>query len=177
MNKVRFVGTFLFVFALLLFVWKTTRGAEWYTQGLLASAAVVGPAIHGWVLDTRRPGERLPVWVRGGNEVKASLQFDALSVGLVPLLALLAATPGLGVRRRAMLMVVGAVLCFVIHILIVALFPLLVFYKNVFTDIIGTFLGLVVFVGAPVVIWFALAFRELQGSLPSLQPRTLSSRR
>jgi hypothetical protein len=176
MNKLRFVGTFLLVFALLLFMWEATRSADWYTQGLLACAGVVGPAIHGWVLDTHRPGQSLPVWVRGPNEVKASLQFDALSVGLVPLLALLAATPGLGIRRRAGLMLAGAAICFALHTSIVAMFPLLVFYKNAFTDVIGTFLGVVIFVGAPVMIWFTLAFRELQGSLPSLRRVSHASR-
>ena len=61
-------------------------------------------------------------------------------------------------------------------IVIVAVFPLLVFYKNAFTDIIGTFLGLIAFVGAPVIIWFALTFRELQGWLPSLRSRSSTAR-
>jgi hypothetical protein len=49
-----------------------------------------------------------------------------------------------------------------------ALFPVLVFYKNPFTDVLGTFLGLITFVGAPVIIWFALTFRQLQQILRPL---------
>ena len=79
-------------------------------------------------------------------------------------------------RRRLGLMGAGGLLCFAIDTLIVALFPLLVFYKNAFTDVVGTFLGLVAFVGAPVIIWFALTFRELQGWLPSLRSRPSPSR-
>ena len=67
-------------------------------------------------------------------------------------------------------MLAGALINFMISALIVALFPLLVFYTNAFTDIIGTFLGLIAFVGAPAIIWFGLSFRELQGLLPRLRP-------
>ncbi len=169
MKKGRFLGACLLLFALLLGAWKGTQSGRWYTDGVLASAAIVGPMLHGWVLETRAD-EAGPVWVHGGNRVKLSLQFDALAVGVVPLLALLAATPGLPLRRRATVMCVGVGLNFLADVLIVALFPVLVFYKNPFTDVVGTFLGLIAFVGAPVIIWFALTFRELQQSLPSLRP-------
>jgi hypothetical protein len=171
MKKARFLGACLLAFAILLAAWKGTRGAQWYTDGLLVFAGVVGPMMHGWVLETNAPGNYgSPVWVHGSNRVQLSLQFDSLAVGLVPLLALLAATPGLALRRRATLMCAGVALNFLADVLIVALFPLLVFYKNPITDVVGTFLGLIAFVGAPVIIWFALTFRELQESLPSLRP-------
>jgi hypothetical protein len=176
MKKARFLGTCLFVFAVLLVTWKVTEGAHWYTDGMLAFAGVVGPMTHGWVLETNPSGKGVPTWVYGNNQVQLSLQFDALAVGLVPLLALLAATPGLGLRRRALLMAVGGGLNFLVDTLIVTLFPLLVFHKNAFTDVVGTFLGLIAFVGAPVIIWFALTFRELQHALPSLRPRAESTR-
>ena len=169
MKKARFLSTCLLLFALLLITWRGTDGARWYTDGLLVSAGVLGPMMHGWVLET--DPRSTPTWVNGSNQVQLSLQFDALAVGLVPLLALLAAMPGLGVRRRVTLMLIGGVLNFLVDTLIVALFPLLVFYKNPLTDVVGTFLGLIAFVGAPVIIWFALTFRELQQVLPSLRPR------
>jgi len=65
-------------------------------------------------------------------------------------------------------MVIGTATLLLVDALIVALFPLLVFYKNAFTDVIGTFLGLIAFVGAPVIIWFGLTFRELRHWLPLL---------
>src|SRR5215813_13835949 len=107
MSKLRFVGTFLVVFALLLVVWKVTQGSRWYTEGMLLCAGLVGPALHGWVLQAPRAGETLPVWIHGDQQVKASLQFDALSIGVVPVVALLAATPRLTPRRRAVLILVG----------------------------------------------------------------------
>ncbi len=169
MNKARFLGTFLVVFALLLIVWSWTGAARWYTDGLLITAGAVGPMVHGWVLEIDPHGQRAPFWVYGENRVKAAIQFDALAVGLVPALALLAATPGIRLRRRAALMALGAALCFAIATSVVVLFPLLVFYKNAFTDVIGTFIGLVAFVGAPVIVWFVLAFRQLAPLLPSFQ--------
>ncbi len=170
MKKIRFLGVCLLLFALLLGAWKSTQSGRWYTDCMLASAAIVGPMLHGWVLETQAADEAGPAWVNGSNRVELSLQFDALAVGIVPLLALLAATPGLTLRRRATVMCLGVGLNFLADVLIVALFPLLVFYKNPFTDVAGTFLGLIAFVGAPVIIWFALTFRELQQSLPSLRP-------
>jgi hypothetical protein len=171
MNKVRFLATFLVVFAVLLVAWSKLDASRRYTAAVLASAAVVGPTLHGWVLETNAAADAQPVWVHGNNRVRAAIQFDALAVGLVPVLALLAATPGLALRRRALLMVVGAALSFLVDALIVALFPLLVFYQNAFTDVIGTFLGLIAFVGAPVIIWGALTFPQLRQMLPALRAR------
>ena len=176
MKKWRFLGLFLVAFAAFLVVWRVTDATRYYTAGLLRAAGLVGPMLHGWVLEFSDPSRGSPTWVHGSDTVQAAIQFDALSVGVVPVLALLAATPGVRWRRRVGLMALGALLCFAVDTLIVALFPLLVFYKNAFTDVIGTFLGLIAFVGAPVIIWFALTFRELQGWLPLLGPRSLASR-
>ena len=174
MKKVRFLATFLVVFALSLVVWSALDASRWYTGAVLTCAGVIGPPLHGWVLEANPESQGGPVWVHGNARVRAAIQFDALAVGIVPALALLAATPGLAPRRRIVLMCLGAALCFLIDALIVALFPLLVFYKNPFTDVVGTFLGLIAFVGAPVIIWGALTFRQLQQLLPALRGRAPS---
>jgi len=171
MRKTRFLFNCLVIFGMLLLAWKLTQASRWYTAGMLAVAAAIGPAIHGWVLEPDPDGEGKPTWARGSKRVDLTIQFDALAVGVVPLLALLAATPGIALQRRLLLMLAGTALNFLVDGVILALFPLLVFYKNAFTDVIGTFLGLIAFVGAPVIIWFSLTFRELQQALPSLRPR------
>jgi hypothetical protein len=171
MNKVRFLATFLVVFALLLILWNAIDAARWYIDALLACASAIGPPLHGWVLEANPESHGGPVWVHGVNQVRAAIQFDALAIGIVPALALLVATPGLTLRRRGVVLCAGAALCFLVDALIVALFPLLVFYKNPFTDVVGTFLGLIAFVGAPVIIWCALTFRQLQQLLPALRGR------
>ncbi len=176
MKKWRFLGWFLGAFAALLVVWRASGATHYYTDALLQCAGVVGPMLHGWILEIPAPGHGPPTWVHGSEHVEAAIQFDALSVGVVPVLALLAATPGLTWRRRLGLMAAGGMLSFAVDTVVVALFPMLVFYKNAFTDVIGTFLGLIAFVGAPAIIWFALTFRELQEWLPSLRSATVHSR-
>ena len=56
----------------------------------------------------------------------------------------------------------GVVGLFALDLLILLLYPFLVGSPNAFTEIIGTFLGLLTFVGGPVILWFALTFRQLQ---------------
>lgn len=170
MNKARFLAVFFALFAALLVFWTRSPVSEWYTDLLLRVSGAIGTAVHGWILERGAGGP--PVWVYGTARVDLSIQFDALGVGLVPLVALLGATPGLGMRRRIGLIAAGIGLCFVFHAFVVILFPLLVYYKNAFTDVIGTFLGLTSFVGAPVIIWFGLAFPTIRQWLPSFGGKT-----
>lgn len=176
MSKARFLGTFLIGFAVLLVVWRVTPVASWYTDAMVTVGSVLGPLLHGWVLQPSTAPGGVPAWVRGADRVDLAIQLDSLAVGVVPLLALVAATPALGWRRRLALMGVGTAVNVLVDGVIVALFPLLVYYKNAFTDVIGTFLGIVAFVGAPVIIWFALTFRQLQRMLPSLRSQTGSAK-
>ena len=169
MKKGPFLCRFLAVFAAALVVWQWTGVSRWYARALLASAGWLGPALHGWVLEKNAGPGGVPLWAHGGRQVQAALQFDALSVGVVPVLALMIATPGLRLPRRLCLAAAGAALCFALDSLIVCLFPILVFYKNPFVDVLGTFLGVVAFVGAPVIIWFTLTYQQLQQSLPRLR--------
>lgn len=174
MKKSRFLGVFLCTFAAFLIVWRVSDATRYATDGMLRFAGLVGSMLHGWILEFRNG---TPTWVHGGNTVEVAIQFDALAVGIVPVLALLAATPGLHWRRRLVLMGAGALLCFTVDTLIIALFPLLLFHANAFKDVLGTFLGTIAFVGAPVIIWFGLTFRELQGWLPALRDNSSHSPR
>jgi len=170
LSKGRFLAAFLGLFAALLVGWQWTGAARYYNASLLAVAAVLGPMVHGWLLQSGAPGSA-PVWVRGADQVQAAIQFDALAVGVVPALALVGATPGFRLARRVLMLMLALALCFVVDVLLVSTFPLLVFYKNPFTDVLGTYVGLIAFVGAPVIIWFVLAFQQLRLLLPSLQTR------
>lgn len=170
MKKARFLAAFFALFAVILVVWTRSDASAWYTRVLLAVSGMIGPAVHGWVLEQTAQGAA--AWVHGAARVDLSIQFDALAVGQVPLAALLGATPGIALSRRATLMLAGFALCFAFHAFVIVLFPLLVFYKNAFTDVVGTFLGLVAFVGAPVIIWFILAFKEIREWLPTFRGAT-----
>lgn len=169
MTKLGFLARFLGGFAGFLTLWGLTPLAEWSETLVLGAAGTIGPATHGWVLLEAIGDSRFPVWQRGAATVELRIQFDALTIGLVPLAALIAATPGLSWTRRMSTGVVGSALCLAIDIVIVTLFPLLVHYENPVTGIGGTFLGLVGFVGAPVIVWFGLVHHDLRPWLPSLQ--------
>ncbi len=175
MKKGRFLASFFTLFAVLLVLWTSSQASNLYTDLLLGVSAPLGAATHGWILE--RAAEGPPVWVHGSARVDLSIQFDALGVGLIPLIALLGATPATGWRRRVLPIVAGALLCFAFHVVVVVLFPLLVYHKNAFTDVLGTFLGLTSFVGAPVIIWFALSFSTIRQWLPSFQARAEHSNR
>lgn len=169
MSKLRFLARFLLCFAALLALWNATPASSLYRDALLAAAAAAGPALHGWILEPAADG--FPRWVRDTAAVDLRIQFDALAVGIVPLLSLIAATPGIAPRRRLRITAAALVLFFAIDVLIVVLFPLLVHHDNAATDIGGTFLGMIGFVGAPAILWFALAFPELRAALPGLRRR------
>lgn len=167
MNKARFLAAFFVLFATLLVLWTHSDAAELYTELLLGVSGPIGTVLHGWILERAATGP--PRWVHGRDHVDLAIQFDALAVGVVPLVALIGATPGIAIRRRALLSLVGIALCFTLHVLVVVLFPLLVHYENVVTGVGGAFLGLTSFVGAPVIIWFALVFPTIRQWLPSFR--------
>lgn len=171
MTKLGFLVRFLAGFAAFLTLWGLTPIAEWSKEFVLGIAGTMGPAIHGWVLLDAVGNAQFPVWQRGTATVELRIQFDALTIGLVPFAALIAATPRVSWTARVTMGILGSALCLAIDILIVTLFPLLVHYENPVTGIGGTFLGLVGFVGAPVIVWFGLVHRELGPWLPSLQKK------
>jgi len=167
MSKLRFLLAFLFWFAVLLVVWTHTDAALLWQRALVFAGAYLGPTVHGWNLVTSADGP--PTWVHGEARVPLGVNFEALAVGVVPALALLAATPSATVRRRLTLCGLGIALMFAAHLVAIVLFPLLTFHKNAVTDVTGTFVGLVAFVGAPVIIWFWLVYDQLKEWLPALR--------
>ena len=170
MSKLAFLVRFLGLFALMLAAWEASPASIAFERALLAAASVLGPALHGWVLVPSANGAA-PRWVFASSSVELKIQFDALAVGIVPLLSLVGATPGLGRWPRMRIALWAAALFFLVDLVIVVLFPLLVHYDNPITDVGGTFLGMIGFVGAPVIIWFALTHRQLRHWLPSFGRR------
>jgi len=162
-NKLAFVGRFLAVFAVLVVAGWLTNAPQGYAAALRSAAALTSPLANGWSLE-QRPSTtgRQEIWFRRGNEqLRLGLGLEALALGLLPLLSLLGATPGLGLTRLLTRVVVGIAALFALDLLILLLYPALVGSPNALTDIVGTFLGLLTFVGGPVILWFALTFREL----------------
>jgi hypothetical protein len=163
MNKLAFVGRFLLVFALLITVGWLTNAPSRYARTLQTVASFTGPLTSGWWLEERADRGDTQIWFRQGEqEFRLLLSLEALSLGLLPLLSLLGATPGLGVRRLLFCVLTGSLGIFALDLLVLLLYPFLVLQPSAFTDITGTFLGLLTFVGAPVILWFALTFTQLR---------------
>jgi hypothetical protein len=163
MSKPAFVGRFLLVFALLITVGWSTHAPSRYARVLQGVASFAGPLTTGWWLEERSDRGAAQIWFRRGeHELRLLLSLEALSLGLLPLLSLLGATPGLGVRHLLLYAVIGSSGIFVLDLIVLLLYPFLVLQPNAFTDITGTFLGLLTFVGGPVIFWFALTFDRLR---------------
>jgi hypothetical protein len=161
--KWRFAGVFLLTFAMLVTLWWAFDVARLYRGAVLAAVQLLSPVVNGWWLDYDRPGMPSPVMFRfGDRQLAMLLQLPALSMSLMPFVALVVATPGLGLRRTTVTIVIGSVLFFLIHLTVVLLYPLIMDDPNVFKDTLGVFSGLVAFVVAPLGLWFVLTYSTLR---------------
>jgi hypothetical protein len=163
-SKVLFVARFLGVFALLIVLGWLTNAPARYASALQAAAAITSPLANGWSIEERpRQAGRQEIYFRRGNDqLRLGLGLEALALSMLPLLSLLGATPGLGAGAIAVRALAGIAGLFALDLLILLLYPFLVGSPNAFTDIMGTFLGLLTFVGGPVILWFALTFKQLR---------------
>jgi hypothetical protein len=163
MNRAAFVLRFLALFAALVAAGGATGAARGYARLLEGAAALASPAATGWWLE-RRPGANdTRLWYRSGEHaLPLQLSLEALALGLLPFLSLLGATPGLGLRRLLTGAALGFAGLFLLDLLVLVLYPLLVSRPNPFTDITGGFLGLLTFVGGPVILWFVLTYDRMR---------------
>lgn len=163
-GTLRFVVRFLIVFALIIAVGWLSGAPARYATALRVGASITSPLANGWSLEERpRSTGRQEIWFRrGSDQLRLGLSLDALALGLLPLLALLAATPNLGATRFLARAAIGVAGMFALDLLVLLLYPLLVGSPNAVTDIVGTFLGLLTFVGGPVILWFVLTFPQLR---------------
>ncbi|MGE0519815.1 MAG: hypothetical protein AB7P78_12540 [Candidatus Binatia bacterium] len=161
---VRFIARFLALFALLIAAGGYANAPAGYARALRATASVMSPMVNGWSLEQRpAPAGQQEIWFRRGNQqLRLALGLEQLALGALPLLALLGATPGLGLRRLALCAAVGCAALFGLDLAIILAYPWLIASPNAVTDIIGMFLGLLTFVGAPVILWFALTYAQLR---------------
>ncbi len=170
--KWRFAGVFLLAFALLLVLWWAINFPSRYRTAVLATAQVMSPAVNGWLLDYDRPDRVGDVVFRAGQrELAMLLQLPALSMGLVPLLSLIMATPRQGPKRLVINVGLGTILYFLLDVGVILAYPLIMDQPNAFKDTLGVFSGLMAFVVAPLGLWFVLTYPALQ-SIWQLTPRS-----
>jgi hypothetical protein len=163
MRKSVFVLRFLASFALLIAVGAALSAPTHYARALTAVARVTSPSLNGWWLEERPAASGPKLWFRAGTaELRLLLSLESLSLGILPFLALLTATPGVDLRRWLLAALTGIAAFFLLDLVVVLLYPILVSRPNAVTDITGTFLGLLTFVGAPIILWFALTYDRLR---------------
>ena len=164
MSKPAFVGRFLVLFALLIVLGWATDAPARYAAMLRTATGAVSPLLNGWWIETRvdKVGKTETWFHRGDEELKLLLSLEALALGLLPLFALLGATPGLGWKRLAFAAAAGGGSLFALDALILLLYPALV-SGTAATELAGFFLGILTFVGGPIILWFVLTFDALRG--------------
>ena len=161
--KWRFAAKFLTAFAVLLVGWALIDFAALYRSAVLSAVQLVSPIVSGWWLDWDRPGLVGEVTFRTGDRQLAMLlQLPALSMGMVPLLSLVIATPGLTIAQTASRALLGAVLYFAVDVAVVLVYPFIMDQPNVVKDTFGVFTGLIAFVVAPLGLWFVLTYSALR---------------
>jgi hypothetical protein len=161
--KWRFALKFLLAFTVLLTLWSWTQFAHFYRNAVLVAVRQVSPLVNGWWLQFDTPNPVGDVVFRFGNrELAMLLDLPVLSMGLVPLVSLIVATPGLRVRQTALRGLIGALLYFLLDVMVVLAYPFIMDQPNVFKDTMGVFAGLVAFVVAPLGLWFILTYSALR---------------
>jgi len=180
--KWRFAGTFLATFAVLTLIWAVTDFGDIYRVIVLTLAQAVSPLLHGWFLEFDTPTLRAAAaFKRGTESLPMPLRLGDISMGLMPLVSLIVATPGQTWRRAAIASVIGCLLFCFIDAFVVAIFPLFMDQRlggapqtmlDTVKDTVGVFSGLVAFVLAPLGIWFVLTYPALRSlwQLSELQP-------
>ena len=161
-SKWLFVGRFLLVFAALTALGAAADAPRRYATALARTGAALSPVTSGWSLE-ERPQEsvRARLWFRrGAEQMRLALSLEAMALSLLPLLSLLGATPLPSWRRRLVVTTLAVAGLFALDLLVLLLYPALVI-DNPLSNIGGTFLGMLTFVGAPVILWFALTYRQM----------------
>jgi hypothetical protein len=160
-----FVARFLLLFGLLAAIGYASDAPRAYARALRLAGSATSPLVNGWTLEDRSavPGQQEIFFRRGNDQLRLALGLSQLALSQLPLLALLGATPGLGARGLGARAAIGAAALFLLDLLVLLAYPWLVGSPGPVTDILGTFLGLLTFVGGPVILWFALTYEQLRG--------------
>jgi hypothetical protein len=161
--KWRFAAKFLLSFAVLMVLWARTDFGVHYRSAALEVVQLLSPWTNGWQLEYDKPGDIADVVFRSGaSQLPMLLQLPALSMGLVPFVSLVIATPGQGVKRVVLNIGVGSLLYFLVHVLVILAYPLIMDRPNTVKDTLGVFTGLMAFVVAPLGLWFILTYPALR---------------
>ncbi|MCX8071872.1 MAG: hypothetical protein N3C12_05405 [Candidatus Binatia bacterium] len=160
--KIKFALRFIAAFTLLLATWASAGFGTAYRTAALELARLVSPALTGWWLEFGATDRSNPVFTKGGVEIPLQIDVSLLSMAQVPLQALICATPGLGLVGTVGRCVIGMVAFFLVHVLVLLIYPVVLAHPSWWTDTLGVFSGLLSFVLAPQLLWFILTYPRLK---------------
>jgi hypothetical protein len=144
-----------------------------YGRAVVAVANPFMTALSGFYVSAVNPvSAGLDVIIRRGD-TEAAIPFQPREIfsGLLPFLALVGATAGIGLKQRAKAIGLGVAILFVFHLGLMVLGPYMTGYPqarlgliwmrrvNVAIDVLYGFYGLVGYAALPFFLWFWLAFR------------------
>lgn len=181
--KWRFAAIFLTTFAILTVGWWATEFGDLYRVAAFKAVQVISPIIGGWFLHFDEPGMAGAVFRRGSQTLPMALRLPALSMGLMPLVSLIVATPGQSIKRIAGAALLGCFLYFAVDVIVVSIYPLFMdqrmggapeTFLDIVKDTVGVFSGLLAFVVAPLAIWFVVTYPALRSvwqlTAPNAEP-------
>ena len=169
-----FLGKFLVLAAGLFWLWAFTPAGHLYTRLVAALGAPAVRLTSGFEVEGVASASGEPkILLRGmGRRMEAPFRPREQFSGLIPFLALLGATGGLGWRRRLRALLVGLPVLVAVHVGFVVLGPFMTGYPqaqlgvvwmrriNRVIDVGYTFYALVGYAALPFLLWFALAGRS-----------------
>ena len=169
-----FLSKFVFWSATAFAVWAAFL-AKWYVTLLLT----VGPylsALAGYGLDVQGSGRDATVYfIQGATRIPYGLHLETASLGLLPFLALVAATASLSVPRRLVTAGVGTATFAAFHLTLFAVYPFFLPRSGLVVDSLGAFWALLVFgFGFPFLLWLTLirAMGQTSSTTPEAKPQT-----
>ena len=156
-DKINFLVKFLILTLVLFLIWIPV-GKVYLLVLAWASKAVLW--VMGYQVTLIMDGS--PIFIYHGVEVGMK-DAHLANFNIVPLVALILATPGIKMARRMNMLVIGMFLLFAMHTIdFVSHFPMY-FSGSVIAETVYVFMA-VGEVAVPFVVWFLLAYKEILGN-------------
>lgn len=169
-----FLARFVAIAAALFALWSVYGLSDAYTRLVVTASNPLVEVVTGFRVTEFVPGEQgvnLRI-TRGADTTILQLKPREIFSGLIPFLALMAASAGFWRPRRLASLAVGTLVLFVFHAGLLVLGPFLeggpqgnmprewVRPVNVIVDVVYGFYGLVGFAALPFLLWFWLGRQE-----------------
>ena len=168
-----FLGKFLLAAALLFALWSLARASDAYSRAVLFVADPLMWLFSGFhVVATTPTDAGLDIFIgKGGERLLLPLQPRELFSGLIPFVALVAASRNLALAARLRALGLGIAALFAFHVGLMVIGPFLATphedWVNRIIDVTYGFYGLVGYAALPFLLWYWLT-RPTEGIEPLL---------